>query len=130
MVTFGLGIFENGAKVTGTFPAITVTVTSPSITAGSTVDIVTGSGVQSVSGAAVTNGSATFTITSDPTVEIVAATTATAAATSAGSSSGAIAGATSGQTGKPFLLEGMVAVALVVIGGLMLVGLRLRRRPA
>jgi len=133
VVTFGIGVFENGTKDTGTFPAITVTVTSPSITAGSTVDFVTGAGLQVVSGTAVTNGSATFTFTSDPTVEVVAATATAASATSAsasGSSGSAIAGATSGQTGKPFLLEELVAVGLLALGVLLLVGLRLRRRPA
>jgi hypothetical protein len=122
VVTFGIGIFENGTKVTGSFPAITVTVTSSSITAGSTVYLLTGSTLQAVSGASVTAGSATFTITSDPVV--------TTAATSATASGTAIAGATSEVTGKPFLLEGGIAAALVAFGGLMLVGLRLRRRSA
>jgi hypothetical protein len=132
VVTFGLGIFENGTKDTTSFQAITVTVSSPSIKAGTTVDLVTPSGLQAVSGSSVTTGSATFTITSDPIVEVVAApATTTAAASTGGTGSGsAIAGATSGQTGKPFLLEGALAAALIVAGGLMLVGLRLRRRPA
>jgi hypothetical protein len=133
VVTFGLGIFENGSKVTATFPAITVTVSSPSIKAGTTVYFVTGTGLQAVSGDSVTNGSATFTFTSDPIVEVItppATTTAAAAAGGSASSGSAIAGATSGQTGKPFMLEGGLAIALVVLGTLMLVGLRLRRRPA
>jgi hypothetical protein len=124
VVTFGLGIFENGTKVTGTFPAITVTVSSSSITAGSTVYIVTGSGLQAVSGASVTNGSATFSITSDPVVEVVAAAANAAAAGTA------IPGATLGLTGKPFLLEGGMAAALVVFGALLLIGLSFRRRTA
>ena len=70
MVTFGIGIYVNGTKVTGTFPAISITVSSPSITAGSTVYLVTGSGLQSVSGDSVKAGSATFTITSDPVIEV------------------------------------------------------------
>jgi hypothetical protein len=134
VVTFGIGVFENGTKVTGTFPAITVTVNSPSIKAGATEDFVINGVLQVISGAAATNGSATFTITSDPIVEVVApAATTTAAAGSAGSAGtagSAIAGATSGQTGKPFILEGGLAVGLILIGGVMLVGLRLRRRPA
>ena len=132
IVTFGVGIFENGTKDTSTFQAVTVTVNSPSIKAGTTVYFVTGSGLQAVSGASVTNGSATFTITNDPVVEVATATATTtaAAAGGTGSSGSAIAGATAGQTGKPFLLEGGLAVVLIVIGGLMLVGLRLRRRPA
>ena len=66
VVTFGVGFYVNGTKVTGTFPAVTITVSSPSITAGSTVYLVTASGLQAVSGASVKAGSATFTITSDP----------------------------------------------------------------
>jgi hypothetical protein len=133
VVTFGIGIFENGTKVSGTLPAITVTVNSPSIKAGTTVYFVTNGALQAISGAAVTNGSVTFTITSDPIVEVVAPPATTAAAGSAGSggtAGTAIAGATSGQTGKPFILEGALAVGLILIGGVMLVGLRLRRRPA
>ena len=129
VVTFGIGIFENGTKVTGSFPAITVTVTSSSITAGSTVYLLTGSTLQAVSGASVTAGTATFTITSDPVVEVTTPAVTTAA-TSATASGTAIAGATSEVTGKPFLLEGGIAAALVAFGGLMLVGLRLRRRSA
>jgi hypothetical protein len=122
VVTFGIGIFENGSKITGTFPAIAVTVTSTAITAGSTIYFVTGMTLQSVGGASVTTGSAAFTITSDPTVEVVAPINAV--------STTPIAGATSGQTGKPFLFEGGVAIALVSLGGLMLVALLVRRRSA
>ncbi len=125
IVTFGIGIFSNGVKVTGSFPAITITVTSPSITAGSTVYLVTGSGLQSVSGDSVKAGSATFTITSDPTIEV--ATTTAAAATTAATP---IAGATSSATGKPFLLEGGIAVALVALGTTLLIAVRRRGQPA
>jgi len=123
IVTFGIGIFANGVKVTGSFPALTVTVTSPSIVAGSTVYLVTGSGLQSVSGSSVKAGSATFSITSDPTVEVAAPAGAvgTTAATP-------IAGATTGQTGKPFLLEGGIAAALCAVGVLLVVGARRRSR--
>ena len=120
IVTFGVGIFENGTKVTGTFPAITITVHSSSITAGSTVYFVTGSGLQAVSGDSVTNGSATFSITSDPVVELVAATAAAAGSP--------IPGATVGVTGKPFLLEGAIAASLMAFGALLLIGLIFRRR--
>ncbi len=138
VVTFGIGIYVNGSKVTGTFPAISVTVTSPAITVGSTVYLVTGSGLQAATGATVRAGSATFSITSDPVVEVTApvATTAsggtgTAVGGTGGTSSGtAIAGATSGETGMPFLLEELVAVALLAFGALILVALRLRRRTA
>jgi len=120
-MTFGIGFYENGTKVTGTFPAVTVTVSSPSIVAGSTVYLVTGSGLQAVSGAVVKAGSATFTITSDPVVEMATPVSAAAGGT-------AIAGATSAQTGKPFFVEGLLAAALVAFGSLLLVALRLRRR--
>ncbi len=129
VVTFGIGFYQNGSKVTGTFPAVTVTVSSPSITAGSTVYFVTGAGLQAVSGAAVQAGSVTFTITSDPVVEV--ATPASAAASGAVGATGvAISGATSAQTGKPFYLEALVAAALMAFGSLLLVALRLRRRTA
>ena len=114
-----------GVKVTGSFPAITVTVTSPSITAGSTVYFVTASGLQAVSGDSVKAGSATFTITSDPTVEVAA----TAVAATSGTST-AIAGATSSQTGKPFILEGGIAALLCAVGAVLLVAVRRRGRPA
>ncbi len=140
VVTFGIGIYVNGSKVTGTFPAIRVTITSPAITAGSTVYLVTGSGLQAATGASVQAGSASFSITSDPVVEVTApvATTASGGAgaassgtTSGGTASGtAIAGATSGETGEPFLLEELVAVALLALGALILLALRLRRRTA
>ncbi len=126
VVTFGVGFYQNGVKVTGTFPAVTVTVASPSITAGSTVYFVTGSGLQPVSGAAVQAGSVTVTVTSDPVVEV--ATPVGAAAT--GAAGTAISGATSAQTGKPFYLEGLLAAALTAFGALLLVALRLRRRTA
>ena len=118
VTTFGVGFYVNGTKVTGSFPAVTVTVTSPSITAGSTVYFVTGTGLQAISGAQVSNGSATITITSDPTIEVVSSTTSTSV----------IAGATTAQTGKPVVLELGVAGVLIVGGGLLLVGRRLRRR--
>jgi len=131
VVTFGIGFYENGTKVTGTFPAVTVTVSSPSITAGSTVYFVTGGGLQAVSGVGVKAGSATFTITSDPVVEVATPVSAVAAGTTgSGTTGSAIAGATTAQTGKPFFLEGVLAVALASFGSLLLVASRLRRRAA
>ena len=132
VVVFGIGIYVNGSKVTGTFPAVTVTITSPAITLGSTVYLVTASGLQSATGAAVRAGSASFSITSDPVIEVtdpVGTAGATASGTTGGTSSGtAVAGATSVQTGQPFLLEELAAVALLAFGALILVALRLRRR--
>ncbi len=123
VVTFGVGFYVNGTKVTGTFPAVTITVSSPSITAGSTVYLVTASGLQAVSGDSVKEGSATFTITSDPVIEVATPVAATATATGA-----AITGATTAQTGKPFLLQGLIAAGLFTLGTLLLVGLLVRRR--
>jgi hypothetical protein len=123
VVTFGIGIFANGVKVTGSFPAITVTVTSPSIVAGSVVYIVTGTTLQAVSGASVSAGKATFTITSDPVIELAAPASAAGTA-----SVTPIAGATSAQTGEPFLLEGGLAAALCAVGVLLLVAARRRGR--
>lgn len=120
-VVFGVGFYQNGTKVTGTFPAVTVTVSSPSITAGSTVYLVEGTKLVAVQGATVKNGSATFTISSDPTVEIAAAASGTTTA---------IPGATTVHTGKPFLLEGGIAGLLVVSGGAILLAARRRRRTA
>lgn len=126
VVTFGVGFYQNGTKVTGSFPAVSVVVTSPSITAASTVYFVTGAGLQSVSGSAVKAGSAAFSVTSDPVVELVTPVSATS---TAGPGS-AIPGATSTQTGKPFFLESILAGGLIAFGLLLLVGLRLRRHTA
>ncbi len=125
IVTFGIGIYSDGVKESGSFPAVSITVSSSAITAGSTVYLVTGSGLQSVSGDAVKAGSATFSITSDPTVEVAATSVA---ATAVGST--AIAGATSSQTGKPFILEGAVAALLCAVGVMLLVVVRRRGRTA
>jgi hypothetical protein len=129
VVTFGVGFYVNGTKVTGTFPAVTITVSSPSITAGSTVYFVTASGLQAVSGDSVQAGSATFTITSDPVVE-VATPVAISAAAGVTATGAAITGATSAQTGKPFFLESLIAAGLLALGTLLLVGLLVRRRTA
>ncbi len=120
VVVFGVGFYENGTKVTGTFPPVTVTVTSSSITAGSTVYLIVGGQLVAASGASVTNGSATFTITSDPTVEIVAAPAATTS----------ISGATAAVTGEPFRFEEIAAASLVALGGLGLLLVRRRHRAA
>lgn len=127
VVTFGVGFYQNGVKVTGSFPAVTVTVSSPSITAGSTVYLIEGTRLVAAAGATVKAGSATFTITSDPTVEIVAPS---GAATTAAPGSSAVPGGTTVQTGKPFLLEGGVAGLLIAGGASTLFLVRRRRRAA
>jgi hypothetical protein len=117
-VAFGIGFYQNGAKVTGSFPAVSCSITSPSITSASTLT----SGGATYPSTFVPAHTLDFTITSDPTFAVV-----TPAALS---STSAIAGATSASTGEPFLGEGLVAAALVVGGGLILLRLRLRRPPA
>jgi hypothetical protein len=115
VVTVGIGFFVNGTKVTGTFPAVPVTISCASIAAGSTVYFVNGSSLQAISGASVASGSVTFNVTSDPTVQVVSA-------------SSSVPGASNVITGKPFLLEGILAIGLVASGSLMLRRLRHRRR--
>ncbi|HLG93093.1 MAG TPA: hypothetical protein VKY15_08970 [Acidimicrobiales bacterium] len=68
------------------------------------------------------NGSVTFQVTSDPVFEVVAPATA-ASTTSIGQ-------ATTAQTSKPLLLEELMAGVLVLVGGLLLAWLHLRRRRA
>ncbi len=120
VATFGVGFFVNGTKVTGTFPAVTITVSSSSIQAGATVYVVSGGQLIALTGASVKNGSATFTVTSDPTIEVVAAVATTTS----------ISGATAAVTGKPFALEEIVAGSLVALGGIGLLLLFRRQRAA
>jgi hypothetical protein len=122
IVTFGVGFFVNGTKVTGSFPAVTVTVSCPSITGGSAADFVTATGLQNVPGALVHVGSVTFAITSDPVVEVVAVTVSSSAPATA------IASGTSAPTGKPVVLEMGVAGVLILGGSGVLVILRPRHR--
>lgn len=74
-------------------------------------------------GATVTTAAASMTLTQDPDIAVVVpagSTTAVGAATAAAGGTGAVgnvAGATDVSTGKPFLLEGVLAVMLVGVGG-------------
>ena len=120
IVTFGVGFYQNGTKVSGSFSPVKITVTNPSISSTTTVYFVVNGVLEPVSGATVSNGSATFTITSDPTVELTSALSATATA---------VPSATTVSTGEPFLLEGGVA-SVLVLGGALLLARSLRRRPA
>lgn len=116
IVTFGLGFYQNGTKVTGTFPPVTVTISNASIGSNTTVYFVVNGALQAVSGATVSSGTATFTVTSDPTVELTNAAAPTA-----------VASATTVSTGEPFILEGGVAGLLVLAGGFLLIRARKRR---
>lgn len=118
---FGLGFYENGSKVTGSFPPVTVTVTSPNIVAGSTVSFIVNGNLVQVPSSQVTAGSATFTISSDPVVEVTNV---------AGTAPIAITGATAAVTGEPFGLDEILSAFLVLLGIALLLTLRLRRRAA
>ena len=104
VLSFAVNFCVNGSKFTGTFATpVTVTVSDPAIKPGQSLFVLTPSGLVPVS-ATIGNGSFTITITGDPTfVLVTSSTTATA-----------IPGATSVVTGKPFVLEGAVAGALVL----------------
>jgi hypothetical protein len=108
VVAVGISVMVNGAKFTGTFPTpITVTIAG-NFASGDEVVVYDPStaGWSPVPGATIANGTATFEITSDPDVAVLAPT------------SSAVSGATSASTGKPFILEGGAATALVVGGSL------------
>jgi hypothetical protein len=117
VVAFGIGCYQNGTKVTGSFsPAVTVVVTSPEITSGSKVYLRVGTQLQAITGAQVTGGKATFSISEDPTVEVTAPGVS------------AVPGATTVHTGEPFGLEGAIADVLVLAGSVFLGWLVLGRR--
>jgi hypothetical protein len=117
VLSFAVNFCENGAKVTGTFPVpVTVTVTDPAIKPGQTLFMVTPGGLVPVPTASIGTGSFTLTITGDPEFVLVTSTTTV------------IPGATTVVTGKPFLLEGIIAGGLVLVGSLLLLRLRFRHR--
>ena len=112
---------NTGAPLTGPFnPAITLTISDPSIVAGQTVLVVTGPGqVSTVSGAQVTQGQAVVTFTTDPNFAVVSTSTTP------------VPGGTSAVTGKAFLAEGLAGGGLIVAGGIgLFFALRRRRRFA
>jgi hypothetical protein len=118
VLAFGVNFCINGNKVTGAFAApVTVTVTDPAIAPGEKLFLQTASGLVPITPASIGTGSFTVTITSDPDFVLVAAAVATP-----------IPGATSVVTGKPFLLEGLIAGGLVLLGCGLLLRLRLRHR--
>ncbi len=115
IVTFGVGFYQDGTKVAGTFPPVTVTIANDSITPGATVYFVVNGALEAVSHPTTSLGSVSFTITSDPTVELVSGPSTTVPA------------ATTVSTGEPFLLEGGIAALLVVAGVLLLTRALTRR---
>lgn len=123
VLAFGIAFCVDGTKFTGTFsPPATVTVTNPAIRPGQTFYQQTGTTLTPVPGVTISNGSLSFSVSTDPDYVLVASITTNATV---------IPGATSVVTGKPFLLEGLVGGALVLAGGLLLalfVRVRLRHR--
>jgi hypothetical protein len=118
VLSFGVDFCVNGQKVTGTFsPPVTVVVSNPAIKAGDVLYEFVGDTLTPYA-ANVSNGQFTITVDSDPSFVLVASSSPTAA----------IPGATSVVTGKPFLLEGIIAGVLVFAGGVLLLFLRLRLR--
>jgi hypothetical protein len=123
VLSFGVAFFYQGAKVQGTFSPVSGSVTGPNIvTALSIYFAALTSDVFEVQPSAFTNDSLNFTITSDPAIEVASTTAAT------GVSAQPITGGTVPVTGKPFVLEGSIAAALVVGGSLLLIRIRRRRR--
>jgi hypothetical protein len=117
VLAFGVNFCVNGAKFTGTFATpVIVTVTDPAIAPGQTLYVQTATGLVQITPTSISDGSFTITITGDPSFVLVAATT----------SATVIPGATSVVTGKPFLLEGLIAGGLVLFGSLLLLRLRFR----
>jgi hypothetical protein len=118
VLAFGVNFCVNGSKVTGTFATpVTVTVTDPAIKPGQSLFIQTANGLVPVTPGSIGNGSFTVTITGDPDFVLVSNAVATV-----------IPGATAVVTGKPFLLEGLVAGCLLLLGCGLLLRLRFRHR--
>ena len=119
VVAVGISVLVNNTTFTGTFPKpITVTIAGNFATGDEVVVYNPSTSSWSpVPGATIANGTATFSITSDPDIAVLAST------------SSAVTGATSASTGKPFLLEGGAAAALVLGGTLFAFRFRRPRQP-
>lgn len=119
VLQFGVEFCVNGSKFQGTItPPVTVTVTNPSIHPGQSLFLQEGSTLIPAN-ANIGNGSLTVTVTSDPDFVLVASSTGATV----------IPGATTVVTGKPFLGEGLLGGALVLLGStLLFFRLRLRHR--
>jgi hypothetical protein len=120
VLTVGVALCQNGNKVSGSFsPPVTVGISGPNITSSSASYLLVGSTLEPVSNPNATAGSITCSFSSDAVCQV---TTPNASETAA-----AIPNATSVVTGKPFLLEGLIAGGLFVFGVLLLLRLRFRR---
>jgi len=104
----GVQVEENGSPYPGTFlKPLTVTIRSSSITSSSVVMVWNGTAFVAEPDSTVTSGGAVVSFDTDPDFAVLSplATTGTA-----------IPGATKAVTGKPFLGEGILACALIVLG--------------
>jgi hypothetical protein len=119
VLQFGVNFCVNGSKYQGTIsPPVTVTVTNPGIHPGQTLYIQEGTTLVPAQ-ANISNGFLTVTVTSDPDFVLVASSTGATV----------IPGATTVVTGKPFLLEGLLAGVMVLLGSaLLFFRLRFRHR--
>lgn len=108
VLAFGISFLVGGQPLTATFTTpISVKAAGNFASSDEVVvyDATTGAWAP-VAGASVANGTISFTISSDPDFAVLA------------SNAQPIPGATTPVTGKPFLLEGLIAVLLVLVGGL------------
>jgi hypothetical protein len=114
----GAEITLNGAHYPGTFlKPVTVTITSPKITASSQVMVWNGSSFVMDPNSTTMAGSASVSFDSDPAFAVESPTASTTP----------VPGATSPVTGEPFLGEGILAGVLVLGGAGGLVMSRRRR---
>jgi hypothetical protein len=104
----GIQVLVNGSAQPGTFrKPLTLTIRSSSITSSSVVVVWNGIAFVTEPGITVTSGVAVVRFDTDPDFAVLhplAATTAT------------IPGATKAVTGKPFIAEGILACAVIVLG--------------
>ena len=122
-LAFGVQVDQNGTKLSTSFSfPITVTVTDPTITAGSVVSFLSGTSFAAASGWSTSAGQATGSFNVDVDYLITAPP---AASSGTPASSTPVPGATAAVTGKPFLAEGLFSVGLVGLGS---IGLWRRRR--
>jgi hypothetical protein len=118
----GVQVQENGSAYPGTFPKpLALTIRSSSITASNVVAMWNGTAFMTATNATVVSGAAVVRFDSDPDFAVLSPTIATATAP--------IPDATKSTTGKPFIGEGILACALIVLGAIGLaVGRRKRAR--
>jgi hypothetical protein len=104
----GIQVEENGVPYPGTFlKPLTVTIRSSSITSSSVVMVWNGTAFVTAPDSTVTSGAAVVSFDTDPDFAVLSPLAGTVTA---------IPGATKAVTGKPFLGEGILAGALVVLG--------------